>query len=187
MKFELLEIPDLILIHPRVYEDERGYFFESFNKNNFTEAGITEEFVQDNQSLSQPGVLRGLHFQTGAFAQSKLVRVIKGAVLDVAVDIRKGSPTYGKHFSVELNETNKLMLYIPIGFAHGFLTLAEDTIFSYKCGNVYNKASENGIMWDDPDLNIYWNILNPILSDKDKTNENFTSFKSPFDFIPKLK
>jgi dTDP-4-dehydrorhamnose 3,5-epimerase len=187
MKFELLEIPDLILIHPLVFEDARGYFFESFNKNNFTEAGITEEFVQDNQSLSQPGVLRGLHFQTGVFAQSKLVRVIKGAVLDVAVDIRRGSPTYGKHFSVELNETNKLMLYIPVGFAHGFLTLADNTIFSYKCGNVYNKASENGIMWDDPDLNIHWNVTHPILSDKDKNNENFSSFISPFDFIPKLK
>lgn len=185
MKFELLEIPDLKLIHPRVFEDERGYFFESFNKNSFIEAGITEEFVQDNQSLSQPGVLRGLHFQTGEFAQSKLVRVVKGAVLDVVVDIRNASPTYGKHYTVELNEKNKLMLYIPVGFAHGFLTLAENTIFSYKCGNVYNKASENGIMWNDPDLNINWNIMNPILSEKDKANENFSGFCSPFDFTPK--
>jgi len=185
MKFEMLEIPDLALIHPRVFEDERGYFFESFNKNTFIEAGITEEFVQDNQSLSQPGVLRGLHFQIGAFAQSKLVRVIKGAVLDVAVDIRKGSPTYGKHFSVELNEANKLMLYIPVGFAHGFLTLEDNTIFSYKCGNVYNKNSERGIMWNDSELNINWNIESPILSEKDKFNENFSSFNSPFEFFTK--
>jgi dTDP-4-dehydrorhamnose 3,5-epimerase len=183
MKFEFTEIKDLVLIQPRVFEDERGYFFESFNKNAFAQAGITEEFVQDNQSLSQPGVLRGLHFQWGDFAQSKLVRVIKGAVLDVAVDIRAGSPTYGKHFAVELNERNKLMLYIPVGFAHGFLTLAENTIFSYKCGNVYNKAAEGGIMWNDPDLNINWGIIDPMLSDKDKNNELFCSFKSPFDFI----
>jgi dTDP-4-dehydrorhamnose 3,5-epimerase len=180
MKFEQLEIPDLILIHPRVFDDPRGYFFESFNKNAFANSGITEEFVQDNQSLSQPGVLRGMHFQTGDFAQSKLVRVIQGAVLDVAVDLRIGSPTYGKHIAIELNESNKLMLYIPIGFAHGFLTLAENTIFSYKCGNFYNKDSEQGIMWDDPDLNIQWNIDNPLLSEKDKSNESFSSFNSPF-------
>ena len=185
MKFELHEIQDLVLIHPRVYEDERGYFFESYNKNAFAEAGITEEFVQDNQSLSQPDVLRGLHFQSGDFAQSKLVRVIKGSVLDVAVDIRAGSPTYGKHFAVELNERNKLMLYIPVGFAHGFLTLSENTIFSYKCGNVYHKDSEGGIMWNDPDLNINWGIIDPVLSEKDKNNEQFSSFNSPFDFIKK--
>jgi len=185
MTFELHEIQDLVLIHPRVYEDERGYFFESYNKNAFAAAGITEEFVQDNQSLSQPGVLRGLHFQSGDFAQSKLVRVIKGSVLDVAVDIRAGSPTYGKHFAVELNERNKLMLYIPVGFAHGFLTLAENTIFSYKCGNVYHKDSEGGIMWNDPDLNINWGIIDPVLSEKDKNNEQFSSFNSPFDFIKK--
>jgi dTDP-4-dehydrorhamnose 3,5-epimerase len=185
MKFELHEIQDLVLIHPRVYEDERGYFFESYNKNAFAAAGITEEFVQDNQSLSQPGVLRGLHFQSGDFAQSKLVRVIKGSVLDVAVDIRAGSPTYGKHFAVELNERNKLMLYIPVGFAHGFLTLSENTIFSYKCGNVYHKDSEGGIMWNDPDLNINWGIIDPVLSEKDKNNEQFSSFNSPFDFVKK--
>lgn len=185
MQFEQLEIPDLILIHPRVFDDPRGYFFESFNKNTFKEAGITEEFVQDNQSLSQPGVLRGLHFQTGEFAQSKLVRVIKGAVLDVAVDVRNGSPTYGQHFAIELNEKNKLMLYIPVGFAHGFLTLAENTIFTYKCGNFYNKASEQGIMWNDPELNIQWNIDNPILSEKDACNEKFNTFISPFQYNPK--
>jgi dTDP-4-dehydrorhamnose 3,5-epimerase len=182
MKFEKLDIPGLLLIHPRVFDDSRGYFFESYNKNNFSNAGITEEFVQDNQSLSQPGVLRGLHFQTGEFAQSKLVRVIKGAVLDVAVDIRKGSPTYGKHIAIELNEVNKLMLYVPVGFAHGFLTLAENTIFSYKCGNFYNKASELGIMWNDSDLNIQWNIENPLLSEKDNFNAKFSTFISPFEY-----
>ena len=185
MKFEHLEIPDLVLVHPRVFDDPRGYFFESFNKNNFKEAGIPEEFVQDNQSLSQPGVLRGLHFQIGEFAQSKLVRVIKGAVLDVAVDIRNDSPTYGRHFSIELNERNKLMLYIPVGFAHGFLTLEENTIFSYKCGSVYNKSSEMGIMWNDPKLNIQWGINNPILSERDALNQEFDAFISPFNYKSK--
>lgn len=168
MRVELFEIPDLKLIHPAVFEDPRGYFFESYNFDRFSEAGIEDHFVQDNQSLSQTGVLRGLHFQVGEFAQSKLVRVIKGAVLDVAVDIRKGSPTYGKHLAVELNEKNKLMLYVPIGFAHGFLTLSDDTIFTYKCGSVYNKSSEMGIMWNDPELMIDWKVENPLLSEKTK-------------------
>ena len=182
MRFEQFEIPDLKLIHPAVFEDPRGYFFESYNHSRFIEAGINDHFVQDNQSLSQAGVLRGLHFQTGDFSQSKLVRVIKGAVLDVAVDIRAGSPTYGKHLAVELNEQNKTMLYVPVGFAHGFLTLTDDTIFSYKCGNVYNKASEMGIMWNDPELNIDWKIENPLLSEKDQVNLNFKDFQSPFRF-----
>jgi dTDP-4-dehydrorhamnose 3,5-epimerase len=182
MRVEQFDIPDLKLIHPAVFEDPRGYFFESYNHSRFIEAGINEHFVQDNQSLSQAGVLRGLHFQTGDFAQSKLVRVIKGAVLDVAVDIRAGSPTYGKHLAVELNEHNKSMLYVPVGFAHGFLTLTDNTIFSYKCGNVYNKASEMGIMWNDPDLNIDWKIENPLLSEKDQVNLNFKDFQSPFSF-----
>jgi len=182
MRFEQFEIPDLKLIHPAVFEDPRGYFFESYNHSRFIEAGINDHFVQDNQSLSQAGVLRGLHFQTGDFSQSKLVRVIKGAVWDVAVDIRVGSPTYGKHLAVELNEHNKTMLYVPVGFAHGFLTLTDDTIFSYKCGNVYNKASEMGIMWNDPELNIDWKIENPLLSEKDQVNLNFKDFQSPFRF-----
>jgi len=184
MRIEQFEIPDLKLIHPAVFEDPRGYFFESYNFDRFKEAGILDHFVQDNQSLSQAGVLRGLHFQTGDFAQSKLVRVIKGAVLDVAVDIRVGSPTYGKHIAVELNEQNKLMFYVPVGFAHGFLTLSNDTIFSYKCGNFYNKASEMGIMWNDPQLNINWLIENPLLSKKDKENLNFKDFISPFKYQP---
>ena len=180
MEFTPLEIEGLCLIKPNVYKDPRGYFFESYNNVAFSKNGINDIFLQDNQSLSQPGVLRGLHFQIQPFAQSKLVRVIKGAVLDVAVDIRKDSKTYGHHVAVELNEENNLMLYIPVGFAHGFLTLKPDTLFSYKCGNVYDKASERGIMWNDPDLNISWNCAHPILSDKDLKNEWFKEFKSPF-------
>lgn len=182
MQFEKTFIPDLIVIKPRVFEDARGYFFESYNRKNFVEAGINDDFIQDNQSLSEAGVLRGMHFQVPPFAQSKLVRVIRGSVLDVVIDIRKGSPTYGKHFSIELSEQNKTMLYIPIGFAHGFLTLQDQTLFSYKCGDLYNKSAEQGIMWNDPDININWNINNPVLSDKDKTSIQLKDFESPFTF-----
>jgi dTDP-4-dehydrorhamnose 3,5-epimerase len=174
------EIPDLLIIQPKVFEDERGYFFESYSKKLFEENGINAEFVQDNQSLSHTGVLRGLHFQNPPFAQGKLVRAIKGAILDVAVDIRKNSPAYGKHLSIELNESNKTMLWIPEGFAHGFLTLADHTIFSYKCTNLYNKASEGSIYWNDPDLAINWMIKDPILSEKDKAPNPFRDFKSMF-------
>jgi dTDP-4-dehydrorhamnose 3,5-epimerase len=173
-------IPDLLIIQPRVFEDERGYFFESYSKKAFEENGIKAEFVQDNQSLSHTGVLRGLHFQNPPHAQGKLVRAIKGAILDVAVDIRKNSPTYGKHLSIELNESNKTMLWIPEGFAHGFLTLADHTIFSYKCTNLYNKASEGSISWNDPDLDIDWKVKDPILSEKDKLPSPFRSFESRF-------
>lgn len=136
--------------------------------------------MQDNQSLSQAGVLRGLHFQNPPYAQGKLVRVLKGFVLDVAVDIRTNSPTYGQNFTIELNETNKTMFWIPAGFADGFLTLADNTIFSYKCTNYYNKASEGCILWNDSDLKISWNITNPVLSDKDREGTVFKSFKSNF-------
>jgi len=182
MEIVRFEIPDVALVKPAVFEDSRGYFFESYSKKKFNDAGIIDNFVQSNQSLSQKGVLRGLHFQFPPYAQSKLVRVIKGAVLDIAVDIRKNSPTYGKHISVILNELNKHLLYIPVGFAHGFLTLENNTIFSYDCGNVYNKDSERGIMWNDSDLGIMWNIEEPLLSEKDNLNIAFQDFKSPFDF-----
>src|ERR1043166_9558781 len=155
-------IPDLLIIQPKVFEDDRGYFFESYNKKAFADHGIHTEFVQDNQSLSHTGVLRGLHFQNPPFAQGKLVRAIKGAILDVAVDIRKKSPTYGKHIALELTESNRTMLWIPEGFAHGFLTLADHTIFSYKCSNLYNKSAEGSIFWNDADLNIDWKIKEPI-------------------------
>jgi dTDP-4-dehydrorhamnose 3,5-epimerase len=170
----------LFIIQPRVYEDARGYFFESYNKNVFLKHGIVTEFVQDNESLSQKGVLRGLHFQNPPHAQAKLVRVVCGAVMDVAVDIRSNSPTYGKHFSIRLSGTNKTMLYIPEGFAHGFVVLEDNTIFSYKCSRAYNKESEDGVLWNDPDLNINWGITEPILSDKDKTAKLFRDFKSLF-------
>jgi dTDP-4-dehydrorhamnose 3,5-epimerase len=170
----------LKLIKPRVFEDERGYFFESFNRNKFLEAGIIDEFVQDNQSLSHKGVLRGMHFQSPPYAQSKLVRVLQGSVLDVALDLRKNSPTYGQHFKVVLSAENKQTLYIPKGFAHGFLTLEDNTVFSYKCGEFYHPESEGAISWDDPTLDIDWDVENPIVSEKDKQAMAFTDFKSPF-------
>lgn len=179
---ELIETPiqDLFIIQPKVFEDERGYFYESYNKATFEKLGIKDEFIQDNQSLSGKDVLRGLHFQNPPFAQGKLVRAIKGGILDVALDIRKNSKTYGQHFDIVLNETNKTMLWIPPGFAHGFLTLENETIFSYKCTNVYNKQSEDSILWNDPSLAIKWGISNPILSDKDKTGNYFKDFVSKF-------
>lgn len=158
------------VIYPQVFEDERGYFFESFNKKTFEKhTGITTNFVQDNQSKSLKGVLRGLHFQTGEFAQAKLVSVIKGKVLDVCVDIRKQSATFGKHVSIILDDKDHKQLYIPKGFAHGFVVLENDTIFSYKCDNFYNKASESGILYNDPDLDIDWNLSTEkrIISEKD--------------------
>lgn len=175
-------LPGLKVLKPTIFGDHRGYFYESYNKDKFAELGITEEFVQDNQSLSSTGVLRGLHFQTGDWAQGKLVRVVQGAVWDVAVDIRKGSPTYGKWFGIELTAENQLQFWVPVGFAHGFVTLKDNTLFCYKCTNVYNKASEGGIMYNDSDLNIDWNIENPILSAKDLENETFQNFESPFDY-----
>ncbi len=179
---EIIEthIKDLLIIKPKVFADPRGYFFESYNEGVFKQHGITAHFVQDNQSLSNAGVLRGLHFQSPPFDQGKLVRVITGAVLDIAVDIRKNSPTYGQHVAIELTEENKTMFYIPPGFAHGFLTLQDNTIFSYKCTNLYNKSSEGTVLWNDIDLQINWNIENPILSEKDLTGTKFKEFESPF-------
>lgn len=173
-------LKDLLIIIPTVFEDERGYFYESYNKSVFASHGISDEFVQDNQSLSQKGVLRGLHFQNPPFAQGKLVRVIKGSVFDVAVDIRKNSATYGRHFDIVLDEKQKNILWIPPGFAHGFLTLENDTIFSYKCTNVYNKASEDCILWNDPDIGIEWNVEDPVLSQKDLAGKRLKDFNSSF-------
>ena len=173
-------IKDLWLIKPKVFSDARGYFFESYNKQLFEKNGLNLNFVQDNQSLSNKGVLRGLHFQNHPFAQGKLVRVITGSVFDVAVDIRKNSPTYGKYFGAELTEENKEMMYIPEGFAHGFLTLRDNTIFSYKCTNFYSKVSEDCIKWDDTTIGIKWNFENPLLSEKDLMGKSFEEFKSMF-------
>jgi dTDP-4-dehydrorhamnose 3,5-epimerase len=180
MNFIETPINDLFVIQPKVFEDERGYFFESFTSRSFESQGIDINFVQDNQSLSQKGVLRGLHFQAPPFAQGKLVRVIKGSVLDVVVDIRRNSPSFGKQFSIELNEKNKTMLWIPIGFAHGFSTLENNTIFSYKCTNYYNKESEGCLLWCDKQLNIDWKINNPVLSEKDKSGLPLEQLISPF-------
>ena len=173
-------IEGLLIIKPKVFGDERGCFFESFREDIMKSNGVTSKFVQDNQSMSSKGILRGLHFQKDPFAQGKLVRVIKGSVLDVAVDIRKKSPTYGQHFLIELNEENKTMFYIPPGFAHGFLTLEDDTLFSYKCTNYYNKESEGAIRRNSKSLNVDWGIVNPILSSKDATAPTFDEFQSPF-------
>jgi len=180
MEIVKTKIPDLYIIKPRVFEDNRGYFFESYNKNAFLINGIDQNFVQDNESKSSKGVLRGLHFQKTPFAQGKLVRVMQGAVLDVAVDLRKSSPTYGEWVAVELNHDNKWMYWIPPGFAHGFVTLEDNTVFFYKCTNVYNKESEGSILWNDPDLNIDWKVTNPILSEKDLVSPLFKDFVSPF-------
>jgi dTDP-4-dehydrorhamnose 3,5-epimerase len=175
------ELDGLFIVEPFVFEDNRGYFMESFNQKIFnTYTQLDARFVQDNESLSQKNVLRGLHFQIPPSAQAKLVRVIKGSVLDVAVDIRKASPTYGKYQSILLSEANKKQFYIPEGFAHGFLTLEDNTVFSYKCNNFYNKDAEQGILWNDSTLSIEWGIVNPILSKKDQFNTQFTKFISPF-------
>ena len=174
------EIPDVLIVKPQVFADDRGYFFESYNLEKFTAAGISAKFVQDNESKSAKGVLRGLHFQKPPFAQGKLVRVIRGAVLDVAVDLRQQSPTYGKWVAVKLTAENKWMCWIPEGFAHGFLTLEDDTIFSYKCTNVYNQASEGSIRWNDPALGIHWGTDNPNLSGKDSIAPDFNALEKIF-------
>lgn len=164
------KISDLFILEPKVFGDERGYFFESYNEKAFKELGFTYNFVQDNESFSSYGTLRGLHFQKGEFAQAKLVRVVKGVVLDVAVDIRKESPTFGQHVAVELSEQNKRMLMIPRGFAHGFVVLSDTAVFQYKCDNFYSPENEGGIAWDDIDLGINWKVEreNIIISEKDK-------------------
>ncbi|TVQ18510.1 MAG: dTDP-4-dehydrorhamnose 3,5-epimerase [Bacteroidetes bacterium] len=170
----------LFAIEPAVFEDNRGYFFESWNKDKFSKAGLNENFLQDNQSLSGANVLRGLHFQLPPWEQGKLVRVITGAVIDVVVDLRKAEPTFGQHFKYKITAAEKNMLWIPPGFAHGFLTLEENTIFFYKCTQVYNRESETSIAWFDPDLNIDWGTTEPLVSEKDKVAPLFRDFKSPF-------
>jgi dTDP-4-dehydrorhamnose 3,5-epimerase len=174
------KLKGVLILKPKVFEDARGHFFESYKQNLFKHAGLDLHFVQDNQSLSQKGVLRGLHFQNPPHAQGKLVRVIKGSVFDVAVDIRKGSVTYGQWFGQELNEQNKWMMYIPEGFAHGFATLQNDTIFAYKCTNFYNKASEDCLLWNDPDIGIAWGLEDPLLSEKDLNGKRLKDFTSLF-------
>lgn len=170
----------LFIIQPKIFNDNRGYFFESYNREVLTKFILQPQFVQDNQSLSHKNALRGMHFQNPPHAQIKLVQVITGAVLDVVIDIRKKSPTYGQHFKIELNEINKTQLWIPEGFAHGFLTLQDNTVFQYKCSGYYNKASEDALMWNDPDLNIVWGVTEPIMSAKDLIAKSFNSLNSLF-------
>ena len=178
MKIKKTPIKDLLIIEPKIFNDKRGYFFESYNKEKLTI--LDTEFIQDNESKSQKNVLRGLHFQKPPFAQAKLVRVSKGAVLDVAVDLRKNSKTYGKHFAIKLSAKNKKQLFVPKGFAHGFLTLKNNTIFNYKCSNFYNAESEVIINCVDEYLNINWKTKKTILSNRDKNGINFSNFESPF-------
>ena len=188
MKIIETAIEGVVIIEPRLFKDERGYFFESFSQREFEEKIRKISFVQDNESKSSYGVLRGLHFQKPPYAQSKLVRVIKGAVLDVAVDIRKGSPTFGKHVAVELTEENHLQLFIPRGFAHGFSVLSQEVIFQYKCDNFYAPQSEGALAWDDSDLNINWRIPTNqiILSEKDKHHEKLKDASWLFDYNTNL-
>ena len=163
------KIDGLVIIKPSVFEDDRGFFLESYNQKVFADNGINANFVQDNHSRSTKGVLRGLHFQTPPFSQDKLIRCTRGEVFDVAVDIRPGSPTFGQYHSVTLSEDNKIMFFIPQGFAHGFLVLSDIADFQYKCSNLYHKDSEGGLLWNDPKLNIDWpKVDHLILSDKDK-------------------
>jgi dTDP-4-dehydrorhamnose 3,5-epimerase len=181
MEFIKTTLKDAILIKPKVFSDNRGFFMESYSKEVFKANGISAYFVQDNHSLSvQKGVLRGLHFQAPPFAQAKLVRVTRGKVYDVIVDLRKNSETFGKWEGFELSAENFHMLFVPKGFAHGFITLEDNTEFQYKCDEYYNKESEGGIIWSDQDLDINWNFENPILSDKDKLLPKFKDLNSPF-------
>lgn len=174
------ELEGAFLIKHDVFGDSRGFFMETHNQQKFLEFGIADVFVQDNLSRSKRGVVRGLHFQLPPYNQAKLVRVITGSVLDIIVDLRKDSKTYGKYIKVELSEENKLSLYVPPSFAHGFSCLKDDTIFSYKCSNYYHKESERTIQWNDSILNIDWEIDNPVISDKDKVGLSFENFESPF-------
>ena len=178
MKFKALSIPDVILIEPRVFEDSRGFFYESYREDLFSQNGISQKFVQDNHSRSTKGVLRGLHYQIAPRAQAKLVRVVKGEVFDVAVDIRKDSKTFGKYVGEILSEKNKKIMYVPPGFAHGYLTLQDDTEFLYKCSDFYSPQHERGIIWNDTDIGIEWPELDIdfIYSEKDKKYPTLKEF-----------
>lgn len=182
------DIEGVVVIEPRVFDDARGYFFESYSKRRFDEVVRPIEFVQDNESMSTRGVIRGLHFQRPPFSQSKLVRCVRGAVLDVVVDIRRGSPTYGRHVAVELTGENRRQLFVPRGFAHGFAVLSDEAVFQYKCDNYYHPESEGGISIADHSLGIDWRIdpAEAILSEKDLHNPMFSDFESPFDITVSL-
>lgn len=180
MKINSVFIEGPLIIEPRVFKDDRGYFFESFNETLMREIGSQYFFIQDNQSMSEKNVVRGLHFQNPPFEQGKLIRVINGAVLDIIVDIRKKSKTYGRHFSLVLTGEDFKMLWIPPGFAHGFATLEDNTVFIYKCTKAYNRQAEGGILWNDPDLGIDWQVDDAKVSEKDMTLPLFRDFQSNF-------
>lgn len=179
---EIIKTPieGLLVLQPKIWHDDRGYFYESFRSDVFEKLNIEVNFVQDNQSLSQRGTIRGLHFQQSPYEQGKLVRVVQGRVLDVALDIRKNSATYGQHYAIELSAENQTQFYIPPGFAHGFSTLEDNTIFCYKCTNYYHKASEGGVMFNDPALGIDWKVEGLFVSNKDKELPLLKDFASPF-------
>lgn len=187
MKIIQTHIPGLLVIEPGIFKDKRGYFFESYHKEKYKEAGITADFVQDNESKSSKGVVRGLHYQLEPYSQAKLVRVIQGKVYDVAVDLRKGSPTFGSWFGMELNDLNKKQMFVPRGFAHGFSVLSETAVFSYKCDNVYNKEAERAINLADSKLGIDWKLKqeDQIVSDKDRLAPNFVEAEMNFKFYTK--
>lgn len=180
MPFKDTNIPDLKVFEPKIWRDDRGYFYESYNKQTFEQAGIPNIFVQDNQALSTFGVLRGLHYQLPPYTQAKLVRAVQGEILDVVVDIREDSPTYGKSFSIRLSAANKKQLFVPRGFAHGYVVLSDTAIFAYKCDNLYKKSHDAGILFNDPHLKIDWQIDmdRVILSDKDKVQPKFGEHRS---------
>lgn len=180
MEINTCDIEGLLIIQPKVWSDDRGYFFESYRKDMFQKMGLDIDLVQDNQSLSQRGTIRGLHFQREPYAQAKLVRVIQGRVLDVALDIRKGSKTYGQYYCIELSAENQTQFFIPAGFAHGFSTLEDNSIFAYKCSNYYDKSSEGGVRFDDPALAIDWRVEGKYVSEKDRELPLFQEFSSPF-------
>lgn len=183
MGFRKIEtgLPDLIILEPDIFGDDRGFFMELFNHNSFKEIGLGHlNFVQDNFSSSVKGTLRGMHFQAPPFAQGKLVATLHGSVLDMVIDLRKNSPTFGQHYSKILDSTEKSMLYVPEGFAHGFQVLSDTCLFFYKCTQFYNKEAEGGIAWDDPELQLPWADIPPVISPKDQTHPAFARFESPF-------
>lgn len=181
MTIQSTPFKDLLIIQPTVFEDERGYFFEPFNEARFrVDTGLNITFVQDNESMSNAGVLRGMHFQMPPKAQAKLIRVTRGRVLDVVVDLRRTQPTFMQHFALELSEKNKTQIFVPEGFAHGFLVLEDHTIFSYKCSNYYSREHDRSLAFNDPTIGIDWNVTNPVISEKDRVAPTFDGFDSPF-------
>lgn len=181
MKIEKTAFKDLLIIQPAVFTDERGYFLESFNESRFrVDSGLNITFIQDNESMSAKGVLRGLHFQVPPKSQAKLIRVVQGAVLDVVVDLRRTQSTFGQHFKMLLSSENKTQLFIPEGFAHGFLALEENTIFAYKCSNYYSKDHDRSLLWNDPALNIDWELESPLVSEKDAKALSLDHYKEVF-------